>query len=76
MQTQMTSKLAREIARDRKKLGRGMFSSSSQCRQVMNIHKRAAMACKGKDDDIVMAVVRNVLAVVLVVSLFILAVKL
>lgn len=57
-------------------MDRGMFRSSSQCRQVMNIHKRAAMACKGKDDDIVMAVVRNVLAVVLVVSLFILAVKL
>lgn len=56
-------------------MDRGMFRSSSQCRQVMSIHKRAAMACKGKDDDIVMAIVRNVLAVVLVVSLFILVVK-
>lgn len=76
MQTQMTSKLAREIAKDRKKLERGMFRSSSQCRQTLDIHKRAAMALKGKDDGIGMAILRNVLAVVLVGSFMVLVAKL
>lgn len=56
---------------------RHMFKSTRQHRAVLNIHKRAAAACKnGPDSDVVMAIVRNVLAVVLVVSLFIMVVKL
>lgn len=57
-------------------MNRGMFRSSSQCRQTLDIHKRAAMALKGKDDGIGMAILRNVLAVVLVGSFMMLVAKL
>lgn len=57
-------------------MDRGMFRSSSQCRQTLDIHKRAAMALKGKDDDFGTAILRNVLAVVLVGSFMMLVAKL
>lgn len=70
MQTQMSSKLAREIAKDRK---RGFFRSSDDCRATWNIHKKAAMACKtAPDDDVGIAILRNVLAVALVVGFLVL----